>query len=71
MMLSDKLRKGGAMDRLFILAAAILIAGVFSGGLYSTASMGTYGSIVLNRFTGDAWQCGIGSCVKMAYKTSN
>jgi hypothetical protein len=65
-MLSGKLRKGGAMDRLFIIAIAIMIAGVLSGGLYSVGGMSN-GFSVINRITGSTWACDYTGCVKLHY----
>jgi hypothetical protein len=61
-----KLRKGGAMDRLYILAIAIVIAGSLSGGFYSVTGMGN-GSAVINRFTGSTWACDYSGCVRLRF----
>jgi hypothetical protein len=53
------------MDRLLILAMAIVIAGALSGGLYTTS--GSNGVYVVNRFTGSAWFCGLGTCIPFKY----
>jgi hypothetical protein len=50
------------MDRLYILAIAIVIAGALSGGVYSVAGTGTGGSIMFNRFTGSSWYCAAPEC---------
>ena len=54
------------MDKLFILAAAILLAGFLSGGIYTVA--GTQGSTtIVNRFTGKAWFCAAKTCYPIEY----
>jgi hypothetical protein len=45
-----------------ILAAAIVLAGILSGGFYSI-SAGQAGVNVVNRFTGTVWHC-FGRCEK-------
>jgi hypothetical protein len=59
------------MDRLIILAIAIMIAGALSGasgGLYSVAGTGTGTSVIVNRFTAKAWTCNIIYCESMAFR---
>ncbi len=50
------------MDRLFFLAAAIVIAGLLSGGIYSATGTGNGFGLVVNRFTGTVWTCNFTSC---------
>jgi hypothetical protein len=58
------------MDRLMILAVAIVIAGALSGGVYSAS--GSYSNaIVINRFTGTVWNCNLLSCIQIARGNSN
>ena len=58
------------MDRLVILAVAIVIAGGLSGGIYTT--VGTQGtSMIVNRFTGSAWNCIVDSCSPARFRISN
>jgi hypothetical protein len=52
------------MDRLYIIAIAVVIVGALSGGVYSVAGMGNSGSIVINRFTG---ACDLTGCMKLRY----
>jgi hypothetical protein len=52
----------GRMDRIYILAVAIVIAGACSGGLYSVAGIDNSSALIVNRFTGGGWYCGLGSC---------
>lgn len=59
------------MDRLFILAAALVVAGFLSGGLYTVAGQGTGGALVVNRFTGNGWYCGAMNCFRMNWRDSN
>jgi hypothetical protein len=60
-----KLRKDRQMmDRLYIIAIAVVIVGALSGGVYSVAGMGNSGSIVINRFTG---ACDLTGCMKLRY----
>lgn len=47
------------MDRLAIIALAIVIAGLLSGGVYSVSSSGLSTAIIINRFTGAAWSCSV------------
>ncbi len=39
------------MDRLFILAIAILIGAFLSGGVYTVTGSAANGAVVVNRFT--------------------
>jgi hypothetical protein len=55
------------MDRLYIIAIAVVIVGALSGGVYSVAGMGNSGSIVINRFTGKTWACDLTGCMKLRY----
>lgn len=55
---------GTALDRLMILAIAIVIAGALSGGLYTTT--GDNSAYVVNRFTGHVWFCGF-ECKALKY----
>jgi hypothetical protein len=55
------------MDRLYILAIAIVIAGALSGGVYSVTTMGNNGSAVINRFTGSTWACDNTGCIRLRY----
>ena len=59
------------MDRLIILAIAIVIAGALSGGLYSISGTGNGMSMVINRFTGTVWNCTILDCHQLAKQISN
>ena len=72
--LGAMLRKEGAtMDRLIILAMAIVMAGALSGvsgGLYSIAGTGTGTSVVINRFTAKAWTCNVLFCEPLAFRNS-
>jgi hypothetical protein len=71
--INEKALKGTTMDRLIILALAIVIAGALSGasgGLYSVAGTGTGTSIIINRFTAKAWTCSILFCEPMAFRNS-
>jgi hypothetical protein len=52
------------MDRIYILAIAIVIAGALSGGLY-TAAGGNGSGYVINRFTGSGWYCGAMQCFRL------
>ncbi len=47
------------MGRLTIIALALAIAGLLSGGIYSVSSSGLSTAIVINRFTGAAWSCSV------------
>lgn len=56
------------MDRIYILAAAILLAGFLSGGIYTAAGNGASGGTkVLNRFTGGLWDCDHNTCTPVRY----
>ena len=55
------------MDRLFVLGAAILLAGLLSGGVYSVSGSGSGTAIVINKFTGAVWSCGY-QCTRTDYK---
>jgi hypothetical protein len=58
------------MDRLYVLAIAIVIAGALSGGVYSVS--GANGSAhIVNRFTGSTWYCGATTCLRAAYRGEN
>jgi hypothetical protein len=57
------------MDRLVILAVAIVIAGALSGGLYTATGQGTGGAIVVNRFTGNGWYCAALLCFPLERRT--
>ena len=46
-----------------ILAIAIMIAGVLSGGVYSVSGSTTTGAVVVDRFTGTVWSCS-GNCAQ-------
>lgn len=71
LMLSGKLRKGGGMDRLVILAGALVLAGFLSGDLYTATGQGTGGAIVVNRFTGNGWYCGAMNCFPLVQMQQN
>lgn len=54
------------MDRLYILAAALALAGFLSGGIYTvTGSLGN--AVVINRFTGSVWYCTASGCSGRQY----
>lgn len=55
------------MDRLYILAIAIVIAGALSGGVYSVSARGNAGIAVINRFTGSTWGCDLSGCIQLRY----
>ncbi|MGH2198718.1 hypothetical protein ACQ1Z2_14315 [Enterococcus faecalis] len=57
------------MDRIYVLAAAIVLAGFLSGGVYSVTGTGNSGMIV-NRFTGSAWSC-FSDCRVLSARISN
>ena len=59
------------MDRLFIFAIAIVLAGFLSGGVYSVADSGNTGAVIVNRFTGNGWYCGLLGCSPLTFKISN
>jgi hypothetical protein len=63
------------MDRLFVLAAALIFAGalsgILSGGLYHATGTGSGSFAVVNRFTGSAWDCNLGYCDPYRYKNLN
>jgi hypothetical protein len=66
-------KEGATMDRLIILAMAIVMAGALSGasgGLYSVAGTGTGTSVVINRFTAKAWTCNVLFCEPLAFRNS-
>jgi hypothetical protein len=44
------------MDRIYILAIAIVIAGALDGGLYAVSG-GSGASHMVNRFAGKTWYC--------------
>lgn len=59
------------MDRLVILAVAIVVAGALSGaggGIYSVAGTGTGTAMIVNRFTAKVWTCNISYCEPMAFR---
>lgn len=56
------------MDRIYILAATIAVAGFACGGLYTTSSMGNGSAAIVNRFTGSAWSCSFMSCSPIRYR---
>jgi hypothetical protein len=58
------------MDRLIILAVAVAIAGVLSGGIYAVSGAGAPNAFVVNRFTGSVWICSY-NCQQVPYKNSN
>jgi hypothetical protein len=58
------------MDRLLMLAIAIVIAGALSGGVYSIAGSGTGNSVVINRFTGKVWTCNLIACDPLEFRIS-
>jgi hypothetical protein len=45
------------MDRLYVLAIAILLSGILSGGVYTIAAAGNGSTLVMNRFTGSVLFC--------------
>lgn len=49
------------MDRLYILAIALVLAGAMSGGVFSV-SHGNGNSTIINRFTGKGWFCNLRVC---------
>ena len=53
------------MDRLFILAIAIVIAGALSGGVYTSAGSGSGGVVITNKFTGSSTFCATTVCRPM------
>jgi hypothetical protein len=58
------------MDRIYILAAAIALAGALSGGLYSVSgSMGN--AVMINRLTGSMWMCSLAGCQQTKFQISN
>ncbi len=57
------------MDRLYILAVALVLAGFLSGGIYTVTGAGNSG-IIVNRFTGNAWDC-FGLCKPIPFRISN
>ncbi|MGY3075350.1 hypothetical protein ACVWZZ_001721 [Bradyrhizobium sp. LM6.10] len=59
------------MDRLFVLAGAIVLAGFLSGGVYSVTGGERGNSTIINRFTGSVWGCTILECTPTAFKISN
>jgi hypothetical protein len=59
------------MDRVIVLAVALVMAGFVSGGIYTASSNGASGGVtIMNRFTGTAWSC-FNSCEPVQYKNSN
>ena len=54
------------MDRLYILAIAIVIAGALSGGFYSVSNSST-GPTIINRFTDSMWDCTAAGCERVPY----
>jgi len=60
------------MDKLFVLATAIALAGFLSGGLYQLAPNGgsAGGSKVLNRLTGSVWDCDYRECSPIKYTSA-
>jgi hypothetical protein len=50
------------MDKIYILAAAIALAGFLSGGVYSVAGSASNRFIVVNKFTGSGWACDFTAC---------
>lgn len=59
------------MDRLYILAAALVLAGFLSGGIYTASGGGNGASIVVNRFTGAGWYCAAMNCFRLREQISN
>lgn len=59
------------MDRLVILAGALALAGLLSGGLYTATGQGTGGAVIVNRFTGNGWYCGAMNCVRLNWRDQN
>lgn len=59
------------MDRLMILAIALLFAGFLSGGIYTTSPQGNAGAVIVNRFTGNGWYCGATNCFRLNWRESN
>jgi|tagenome__1003787_1003787.scaffolds.fasta_scaffold20949336_5 hypothetical protein len=52
------------MDRLIILAIALVIASVLNGGIY-TVSGGQATTHIINRFTGSGWYCAASNCLRL------
>ena len=50
------------MDRMFVLAAALIVAGLLSGGIYSIAGTNNGSAMVVNRFTGHVSFCSMLHC---------
>jgi len=50
------------MDRLFVLAAALVVAGFLSGGIYTASSNGQGFTMVVNRFNGNVVACSVAAC---------
>jgi hypothetical protein len=59
------------MDRLFILAIAIMIAGALSGGFYSVAGTPGGGAMIINRLTGSVWDCTAIGCDPIPYRKNS
>jgi hypothetical protein len=55
------------MDRLIILALAIVVAGFLNGGVYAVSGGGSAFPIVMIRFTGQVWSCSVVACSTVKY----
>ena len=52
----------------WIVAAALVIAGLMSGGRYAVSGAGQGNAIVVDRLTGSAWNCWSRECTPVTYK---
>jgi hypothetical protein len=59
------------MDRMIILAIAVVIAGALSGGIYAVSGAGAANAFVVNRLTGSVWICSSRCEPVPTYRNSN
>jgi len=59
------------MDRLIILAVALVIAGFLNGGGLYTVSNGQATTHIINRFTGAGWYCAASNCFRLIWHEQN